>query len=150
MPARPGLDPSGSFSGSSNTGWPMNPCRLVHSLVLLGCWVSLALGDGPLPPAVIAHTASGPIQLDGRLDEPAWQGAGVIADLIQQSPRPGQPTPYKTTVRVLVVGDSLYFGFECTDPQPARIAIHSMQRDGDFKGDDAIAVVLDTYGDKRT
>src|ERR1043165_68517 len=117
----------------------MNRWRVAHLMVLLGCSADRAYADGPGPSTVIAPTASGPVHLDGRLDEPAWKGAGVVADLTQQSPRPGQPTPHKTTVRVLVVGDSLYLGFECIDPQPAKIAIHSMQRDGDFKGDDAIA-----------
>jgi Domain of unknown function (DUF5916) len=72
------------------------------------------------------------------------------AELIQQSPRPGEPTAYKTVVRVIVAADRLVFGFECTDPTPNRIAVHTMQRDGDFIGDDTITIVLDTFGDKKT
>ncbi len=103
------------------------------------------------PANTIAATQSrDPIQLDGRLDEPAWTGANVVAELTQQSPRPGERSPYRTTVRVVLAGDKLYFGFDCTDPDPHRIAIHTMQRDGNFQGDDTVAVVLDTYGDRRT
>jgi hypothetical protein len=70
--------------------------------------------------------------------------------LVQQAPKPGQPTPYETGVRVIVTSDRIYFGFTCKDPDPRRIAIHTMQRDGDMTGDDTVSIVLDTYGDRRT
>ena len=94
-------------------------------------------------------TAAG-IRLDGRLDEPAWAEAGVTAELIQQSPKPGEPTPYATRVRILRTDGALYFGFECDDPEPGKISIHTMQRDGSVHGDDSVTIVLDTYGDRRT
>jgi hypothetical protein len=53
----------------------------------------------------------------------------VIADLVQQAPKPGEPTPFRTEVRILVDGGNLYFGITCTDPDPALIAVHTMQRD---------------------
>lgn len=90
------------------------------------------------------------IQLDGVLKEAAWSEALGSAELVQQSPRPGEATPYKTIVRVIQTGDRLVFGFECADPEPGRIAVHTMQRDGDLTGDDTITIVLDTYGDKKT
>ena len=105
-----------------------------------------ASGPKTIAPAGLVE----PIQLDGRLNEPSWKSAPVVAELVQQSPRPGEPTRYKTVVRVIASVDRLYLGFECTDPEPDRISVHTMQRDGDFKGDDTITIVLDTYGDKKT
>jgi hypothetical protein len=70
--------------------------------------------------------------------------------LVQQAPKPGQPTPYETEVQVIVTSDRIYFGFTCKDPDPRRIAIHTMQRDGDMTGDDTVSIVLDTYSDRRT
>jgi hypothetical protein len=80
-------------------------------------------GQSPNPDANLlsVHQTSGPIRLDGRLDEPAWQEAESVAELVQQSPRPGEPTPYRTRVKVLVGKDALYFGFECADPDPGKI-----------------------------
>jgi hypothetical protein len=101
-------------------------------------------------PTIAASLLGGPLQLDGRLGEPAWRDGIAICVLTQQSPRPGQITPYKTTVRVVADRDNVYFGFECMDPVPSRIAIHTMRRDGEMGGDDTVAVVLDTYGDRRT
>ena len=106
--------------------------------------------SNPAATTVMAGHADAPVRLDGRLDEPAWRQAGVIAELVQQSPHPGQPTPYRTEVRVLVVKDTLYFGFLSSDPEPGRIAVHTLQRDGNFMGDDTVSIVLDTYGDRRT
>ena len=124
---------------------------LLSSLVAVAGASPFAAGAGQgASETVSAGAAQEAVKLDGRLDEVAWKDAGIVADLVQQSPRPGAPTPYKTEVRVLIYRDTLYFGFLCTDPEPARIAIHTMARDGDFEGDDSLAVVLDTYGDKRT
>ena len=106
-----------------------------------------ALASGP--PIVTAFPISSPIRLDGRLDEPAWKSAQSFT-LTQQSPLPGQSTPYSTVVRVLASKSALYFGFICHDPEPEKIAIHTERRDGDVMGDDTVSIVLDTYGDHRT
>ena len=60
--------------------------------------------------------------------------------LTQQAPKPGAPSPFQTEVRVVVTNDKLYFGFTCRDPQAQRIAIHTMQRDGDMSGDDTVSL----------
>jgi hypothetical protein len=107
-------------------------------------------GAIPTDSTLAAARPNGSIQFDGKLDEPAWRQVANIAELIQQSPKPGESTPYKTTVRVLITPDELYFGFDCSDTEPSRIAIHTMQRDGEVEADDTVAVILDTYGDRRT
>jgi hypothetical protein len=103
--------------------------------------------DGPTTAITLRSSVS--ITLDGRLDEPAWREAPVLK-LAQQSPKPGRPTPYETEVRILLTADRLYLGFTCKDPDPGRIAVHTMQRDGDMTGDDTVSIVLDTYDDRRT
>ena len=70
--------------------------------------------------------------------------------LTQQSPHPGESTPYVTTVRVLIYHDALIFGFDCHDPNPKAIQVHTLAQDGDQTGDDTVSVLLDTFGDKRT
>ena len=121
-------------------------------LLCFGMIAGVAQHNGPTAgnSAVAPGRVNGPIRLDGMLDEPAWGDPGIACGLVQQAPRPGEPTPYETTVRILVTSDSLYFGFECTDPDPSKIAVHTKQRDGTVRGDDTVAIVLDTYGDRRT
>ena len=107
-------------------------------------------GSQQAPSEVAAGHSSAAIQLDGKLNDAAWAEAGEPIELVQQSPVPGGPTPYRTMVRVLIQDNRLYFGFECTDPEPNTIAVHTMRRDGNLEGDDSVAIVLDTYGDRRT
>jgi hypothetical protein len=114
---------------------------------------SASATDRPMVAALVRASSS--IVVDGRLDEPEWREAPVIR-LVQQSPRPGAPTAYETEVRVIVSADRIFFGFQCKDPHPRQIAIHTMRRDetmgqdGQTKTDDTVSIVLDTYGDHRT
>ncbi len=120
--------------------------------VILAALLTSALGAQERAlPSVAAAPAAARIVLDGSLDEPAWTEAGTIAGLVQQEPEPGQPTPFDATrISVLSDGETLYFGITCPDPEPERIAVHTLQRDADLEGDDTIALVLDTFGDGRT
>ena len=109
--------------------------------------------DRPKAAALIRNPS--PIVLDGRLDEPEWREALALR-LVQQSPHPGMATPYQTEVRIIVSEDRIFFGFECKDPHPNRLSIHTMRRDetmgqgGQTLTDDTVSIVLDTYGDRRT
>ena len=109
--------------------------------------------DRPSAVALIRTPSS--IVLDGRLDEQDWRDAPVLK-LTQQSPKPGVATPYETEVRIIVSGDRVFFGFDCKDPLPNRLSIHTMRRDetmgqdGRTLTDDTVSIVLDTYGDRRT
>jgi hypothetical protein len=49
----------------------------------------------------------------------------------------------------LVTNEAVFFGFVCHDPDPSRVAIHTMQRDGNMSGDDTVSVVLDPIADGR-
>src|SRR5215213_347127 len=112
---------------------------------------ALAAQQASSLPAVAAFPVSGAIVLDGSLDEAAWTQAGTIPGLTQQDPEPGRPTPFDATrISVLSAGETLYLGIVCPDPEPERIALHTLQRDADMEGDDTIAFVLDTFGDGRT
>lgn len=95
-----------------------------------------------------AHVPADAIKLDGRLNETVWQNA-VPIQLTQQDPHPGGPTPYQTTVRVLVDAEHVYFGITNVDPDPAAIAVHTLQRDHSQDNDDHITIVLDTLGARR-
>ncbi|RKZ10896.1 hypothetical protein DRQ50_14160, partial [bacterium] len=118
--------------------------------MLTACALVLSLANTASAAVTLdAVPARDDITVDGRLDELSWQTAGRINDLVQQDPRPGEPTAYTTEVMVLADPGGLTFGFICRDPEPGRIAVHTMQRDGALHGDDSIALVLDPFGDQR-
>src|SRR5579871_392005 len=75
-------------------------------------------------PVVSAGRSPAAIVLDGNLDTDAWRAAPSI-ELQQQNPHPGQPTEFRTEVRVLRDDDHLYFGITCIDPDPSKIAVHT-------------------------
>jgi Domain of unknown function (DUF5916) len=117
---------------------------------ILGVFVGFAAAEEAtrLRSSVRAAPKIGEIRIDGVLDEPAWSAAGVIPGLVQQAPRPGEPTPYRTEVRILADPGAIYVGITCADPEPGRI-VHTLQRDGDMTGDDSVALVFDTFNDRR-
>ena len=99
-------------------------------------------------PALAVTAVSTPPVIDGVLDEAAWRSAPVI-ELSQQNPKPGAPTPYTTEVRVLRDGSHLYLGITCTDPDPSKVSLHTLQLDGDQSNDDAVTIVLDTFDQRK-
>ncbi|MBY0507621.1 MAG: carbohydrate binding family 9 domain-containing protein [Bryobacteraceae bacterium] len=93
--------------------------------------------------------AANKIRLDGVLEAREW-GPATRLTLTQAEPKPGAATPFTTEVLLQADSGHLYVAFRCTDPQPGRISTHTLRRDGDFEGDDNVAIVLDTLGDGRT
>jgi hypothetical protein len=116
----------------------------------VGAVLYLALFWAQQPPTLTPGLTATPPKIDGRIDATEWTAAARIPDLPQQLPQPGAAHPFRTTVLVMADPHHLYFGFICHDPDPKRIAIHTMRADDDFSGDDSVALVLDTFGDART
>jgi len=130
----------------------MHSCYYRLTRLALCLWLLCPLAVYAQPtarPTVEALPAIGPITIDGKLDEPAWQHAGVIEDLTQQSPHPGQPTPYHTKILLLHDGHMLYIGVIAEDPDPAKISTHTLVRDGNQGNDDSVTFVIDTFGNQR-
>jgi len=109
----------------------------------------LALAAGQAAKEATALKIDEPVKVDGALDEAAWGRAPVLTGLVQFQPERGAPASVRTTVRVLYDGAAVYFGFENFDPDMGQVAARITKRDGDLKEDDAVAVYLDTYADRR-
>jgi hypothetical protein len=89
------------------------------------------------------------VKVDGLLDEAAWSLAPPATDFLQQQPTEGIPASERTEVRVLFDDKNIYFGIRAFDSDAAHINARELVRDADFSNDDAIAIVLDTYHDRR-
>src|SRR5437016_1914535 len=61
-------------------------------------------------PTAVAAKRTGPITLDGRLDEPAWAAATPVTQFTQQKPVEGAAPTEKTEVRFLYDDDAIYIG----------------------------------------
>jgi Domain of unknown function (DUF5916) len=101
----------------------------------------------------------GAIRVDGRLDEGAWKQAPVTSDFQQREPLEGVPASEATEVRVLYDPHILYVGILARDREPQRIIARTLRRDRvmepdlegkyGFAGDDALAILFDTFQDRR-
>jgi len=89
------------------------------------------------------------INIDGLLNEPAWDRAPEAGDFIQFEPERGKPSSVQTIVKILYDENFIYFGFLCFDHQPERIAARITKRDAELHDDDIVGIFLDTFHDRR-
>ncbi|HET7586825.1 MAG TPA: DUF5916 domain-containing protein [Gammaproteobacteria bacterium] len=129
----------------------LSPIQKIAAAIAIAIASTLLAASSAIagPAGVRAARTRAPVMLDGQLDEAAWQHADVIKDLTQAAPNPGEPTPYRTTIRVLRDAEHMYFGIVAFDPHPQAIAVHTLQRDEYQGDDDQITLVLDTFGGGR-
>jgi hypothetical protein len=107
-------------------------------------------GDADLVPLIALQLESGAeIDMDGRLDEDAWQRAVPITDFATQEPVEGGTPSERTEIRVVYDEDALYIGAILFD-DPEGILAFQKRRDGFLSTDDRFMWILDTFGDGRT
>ena len=107
-------------------------------------------GDAELVDLIALRLESGAtIDMDGRLDEEAWERAIPITDFRQQEPVEGGIPSERTEIRVVYDEDALYIGAMLYD-DPEGILAFQKGRDGFLSGDDRFMWTLDTFHDRRT
>ena len=84
------------------------------------------------------------IDVDGRLDEEAWERAIPITDFTQQEPVEGGTPSERTEIRVVYDEDALYIGAILYD-DPEGIVVFQKRRDGFLSADDRFMWILDTF-----
>jgi hypothetical protein len=117
--------------------------------------VLLAQADTPAAATkqLMAVRASGPIVVDGRLDEPAWAGAAVIEseDLHQILPVEYAMGTQRTRFLVLYDDDALYLAGDMHDDQPELMTAKVLRQGGNNSWlDDQFNIWLDPFNDKRS
>ncbi|HVD62602.1 MAG TPA: DUF5916 domain-containing protein [Gemmatimonadaceae bacterium] len=100
-------------------------------------------------PTIVAARRNGPVSIDGKLNEAAWQAATPFTDFKQFDPTEGQPATEKTEARVLIDDDAVYVGMRLYDSQPNLIQPQLARRDESIEGD-LVEVMFDSYHDHVT
>lgn len=105
---------------------------------------------GHARPITVAHAvrATGPIQLDGRLDDLAWASAPVTSSFTQINPHEGKPSAQRTEVRVVYDDLALYVGVRLHDT--GAITGRLGRRDMPLSDSDWFGLMIDSYHDHRT
>jgi hypothetical protein len=93
--------------------------------------------DFPVPAPFTVPKASGPVTIDGKLDDAAWQSAVVFTDSypISEQTAGGPATEW----RILWDDRFLYFAFACTDTD---LVAPEMQRDAPVYSDDCVEMFI--------
>ena len=97
-----------------------------------------------------AIRTTGPITLDGRLDEAIWRTVPPATGFIQLRPDNGAPAREQTEVRIVYDDENIYIGVICFDSDPAGITLNSVQRDFPTFESDGVTVVFDSLRDRRS
>ena len=97
-------------------------------------------------PTAVAKRRSGPVSIDGKMDEAAWQAATPVTDFRQLDPNEGQPASERTEARILIDDDAVYVGMRLFDREPRLIQSQLARRDEPIDGD-LVEVTFDSYHD---
>jgi len=100
-------------------------------------------------PVLVATPLDGDIQIDGKLDEPAWSTATPAAGFRQLDPDEGALASNATDVRVLFDEDAIYVGARCVETDPSALVARLARRDLTVESD-AFEVALDSEHDRLT
>jgi hypothetical protein len=117
-------------------------------LPLLLAFQTAAQDSAPAPKAVTIPRLTAEVQIDGRLDEPAWQEAARLNGFHQYQPVDGRPAEEATEVRVWYAPNAIYFGIIAHDREPGTIRATVADRDN-LDADDQVTIFLDTFNDRR-
>jgi hypothetical protein len=92
---------------------------------------------------------SGPIAIDGRLDEATWTAATKYSGFIQRFPKDAAAPTVETRFAVVYDDEAMFVGVWADDPHPELVRALLTRRDADAPAD-AITVAFDSYHDRRT
>lgn len=124
--------------------------RPVRTVLYGGILLLFALGTAGPAPAQEPMTLSrldGPITLDGRSTEPAWQEIEPLPmTMYQPTYEGGVREP--TEIRVAYDEEYLYVSGRLYDTNPAGIRANSLYRDR-YSGDDTFAIIIDPFNDNE-
>ena len=102
------------------------------------------------PALNVGHLSTAPT-IDGVIGEKEWSEAAIVdAHFLQIEPTFGAESPFRTVARVGQTDEAIYVAIEAFDPDLSRLSASVTTRDGPQEDDDSVAVLLDTFQDRRT
>ncbi|MEE2775488.1 MAG: carbohydrate binding family 9 domain-containing protein [Acidobacteriota bacterium] len=113
------------------------------------CAIALPVSGQSTAKSVAAHRTSEQMTVDGHLTESAWSEAAPATGFIQREPDELAAATERTVFRVVYSENTIYIGVYCLDGSPAAFVSKEMERDAPLYRDDSVAVVLDTFADRR-
>jgi hypothetical protein len=124
------------------------PCKVIFFAIILiqGADV-FAQQKGNKPGTELSiRKATGPIILDGKLDEQDWKDASVATNFFLNYPVDTTASPFQTEARLTFDEHALYVSFVCYDDKTPDV-VQSLRRDFDYGTNDNVTLILGPYND---
>lgn len=122
-------------------------------LICLFSSLSLAQTGGPsglTQKSVSATRVSTAPEIDGRLDDSAWQDAPVVDDLHEVNPNEFGAPSEESRFFIVHNDDYLFVGARFLDSEPDKVVARVM-RQGDFsEGEDGLRIIIDPFNQGRS
>ena len=96
-----------------------------------------------------ANVAEGAINIDGRLDEAAWQTAQTGGDFTQYFPADDIPEQLPTRFKILLSDTHLYVGIQAAKA-PGEPVVNSLRHDYSGRSNDHVTFMIDTFSNGDT
>ncbi len=93
---------------------------------------------------------TGPIKVDGVIDENAWLESAAVSDFVMCNPYDSLCAQVRTDVKIAYDDKYIYISAECFLKEPGAYVVESMKRDFGFGVNDNFLVFIDTFEDKTT
>ncbi len=132
----------------SNSRRPARAQQAVVAVLLLVLLAPTA-GAQERPGLAIASVGGAP-GIDGVIAEGEWPDPVLDQPLVQFDPEKGQPSPLRTTIHLAQTESALYVAFVAYTADAYPFAAAVTTRDGELGSDDSVAVMLDTFLDRRS
>ncbi|HEY9421684.1 MAG TPA: DUF5916 domain-containing protein, partial [Thermoanaerobaculia bacterium] len=124
-------------------------CLIAVLTALARLGVAVAAADTNSVPILRARAVTQRVELDGVLNDSVWQGVAAASGFTQREPRAGQPATEDTEVRIVYTPSHLYVGIKALDAEPREVVARGMLRDAPTGLDDSVAIIFDTFNDRR-
>ncbi|MCD6359372.1 MAG: hypothetical protein J7M38_00825, partial [Armatimonadetes bacterium] len=98
--------------------------------------------------AAVCVTVDGPINVDGTLDDPAWQAAIPFSGFTYSTH--GDMAVNTTRVMIVCDAEAVYFGVRCSESHMEKLKADKVSRDSSIWNDDCIELFLDLKHQHRT
>ncbi|WP_437316486.1 DUF5916 domain-containing protein [Sorangium sp. So ce385] len=99
-------------------------------------------------PPVPLSRLTGQVEIDGVVDEAAWQAIAPVPTIVYW-PAFGSAPSEVTEIRVAYDDGHLYLGARLRDSDPSEVRANSLSRDEDV-GDDSVGLIVDPFNDDAT
>ena len=128
---------------------PRSAGRLLAALFLFGAASAQAAAPSPGPPLTIRR-ATGPIVLDGSLDDAGWRGADEISTWYETNVTDNTPPPVGNHARLVYDDKYLYASFQFDDPHPELLRAPLGDHDAISSSTDYGGLIIDSRNDGKT